>query len=103
MDILQQDEIEVIAKGREYRSLKEQPGYKRLIKYIIDQCNNREEKLRLGEELEDRASLRLLDSWRAAEAFYSDMIMEIDGAIQACDDKESELNQQGIQSPELMT
>ena len=103
MDQLQPDEIEVVRKGREYRLMKDTSGYKRLIKYIIDRCNDREEKLRTGEELEDRASLRILDRWRAAEEFYSDMIMEIDGSIQACEDKEHELSEQGIESPELMT
>lgn len=103
MEILHPDEIEVVRKGREYRMLKEAPGYKRLIQYLIAKCNEKEEKLRTGEELEDRASLRLLDRWRSFEEFYAEMITEIESSIRAAEDKERELTEQGIEAPELLT
>jgi hypothetical protein len=102
MDSLQPEETEIIQKGRDYRALKEMSGYKRLIKHLISRCNEKEERLRTGEELEDRASLRLLDRWRSFEQFYEELVTEIETSISTADEKERELREIGIQPPELM-
>ena len=98
---LAEDELEVIAKGQDYRELKRMSGWRRIVKHLVSYCNSREEELRNGHELEDRASLRLLDRWRSSEAMYAEIITEVESAIKQLEDKEAELRELGIQYPEL--
>lgn len=96
-----QEELELIASGQEYRELKRSGGWRRLIKHLVDYCNEHEERLRTGEELEDRISIRMLDTWRAREAMYSEIITVVEGTIRQLEEKETELRELGIQYPEL--
>ena len=95
------EEIELFKSGGEYRQMKQTEGWRRLVSHMVKYCNHREEQLRTGSELDDRATLRLIDQWRSTEQFYQEIITEIDGTIQKLEEKEAELRESGIQYPEL--
>jgi hypothetical protein len=96
-----QEELDLIQAGQDYRELKRMAGWRSIVKHLVAYCNDHEERLRRGRELEDRASLRLLDTWRAREDMYAEIITEVDGTIAQLEAKEKELRELGIQYPEL--
>lgn len=80
-DYMTEDEHEVVRQGTDYESLKQQPGYRRLINFLADYCNKILGEVEQSDSLDPIHTARLVDRWKASERLFQEFQTEIETSI----------------------